>query len=66
MRSCKYRHALPEGYVYKSRAEREAEAAMREADRAQDKNMMRLENIEQLVSVADILLSSARSFLTRT
>mgnify|MGYP000236137845 FL=1 len=49
--SCKYRHALPEGYVYKSRAEREAEAAMREADRAQDKNMMRLENIEYLVSL---------------
>ncbi|KNB44379.1 hypothetical protein JH06_1710 [Blastocystis sp. subtype 4] len=47
---CKYRHALPEGYVYKSRAEREAEAAMREADRAQDKNMMRLENIEYLRS----------------
>ena len=49
--SCKYRHALPEGYVYKSGAEREAEAAMREADRAQDKNMMRLENIEYLVSL---------------
>ena len=45
---CKYRHALPEGYVYKSRAEREAEAALREKDRALDKNMMRLENIEQL------------------
>ena len=50
-RSCKYRHALPEGYVYKSRAEREAEAAMREKDRALDKNMMRLENIEQLVAL---------------
>lgn len=48
--SCKYRHALPEGYVYKSRAEREAEAALREKDRAQDKNMMRLENIEMLVA----------------
>lgn len=47
--SCKYRHALPEGYVYKSRAEREAEAALREKDRAQDKSMLRLENIEQLV-----------------
>ena len=48
--SCKYRHALPEGYVYKSRAEREAEAALRETERAEDKNFMRLENIEALVS----------------
>ena len=47
--SCKYRHALPEGYVYKSRAEREAEAALREQDRNIDRNMMRLENIEMLV-----------------
>ena len=39
---------------------------MREADRAQDKNMMRLENIEQLVGVTDSLLSSARSSRTRT
>ena len=46
--SCKYRHALPEGYVYKTHAEREAEAAAREKDRAQDKNLMRLENIELL------------------
>ena len=46
--SGKYRHALPEGYVYKTHAEREAEAAAREKDRAQDKNLMRLENIELL------------------
>ncbi|KAK8823532.1 hypothetical protein WA577_002452 [Blastocystis sp. JDR] len=45
---CKYRHALPEGYVYKSRAEREAEAALREKERAEDKSFMRLENIEAL------------------
>ena len=53
MNSCKYRHALPEGYVYKSRAEREAEAALREQDRNVDRNMMRLENIELLVSESD-------------
>lgn len=46
--SCKYRHALPEGYVYKTHAEREAEAAAREKDRSLDKNLMRLENIEHL------------------
>ena len=40
--------ALPEGYVYKSHAEREAEAAAREKDRSVDKNLMRLENIEYL------------------
>ena len=49
--SCKYRHALPEGYVYKSRAEREAEAALRETERAEDKSFMRLENIEALVGL---------------
>lgn len=48
MISCKYRHALPEGYVYKTHAEREAEAAAREKDRSLDKNLMRLENIETL------------------
>ena len=34
--------------MYKTHAEREAEAAAREKDRAQDKNLMRLENIELL------------------
>lgn len=48
-RSCKYRHALPEGYVYKSKAEREAEALLKEKERAVDKNLLKLENIELLV-----------------
>ena len=47
---CKYRHALPEGYVYKSKAEREAEALLKEKERAVDKNLLKLENIELLRS----------------
>lgn len=37
--------------MYKSRAEREAEAALREKERAEDKSFMRLENIEALVGL---------------
>ncbi|KAK8814122.1 hypothetical protein WA158_007984 [Blastocystis sp. Blastoise] len=48
--NCKYRHALPEGYVYKSKAEREAEGILKDKDRATDKNLLKLENIELLRS----------------
>lgn len=46
--SCQYRHSLPEGFVYKTRRQREAEAAEKAAEADIDKELLQLEKLEQL------------------